>query len=161
VLSKLPQNKNRKQRSRTVVSKHVIFIEATDSLKRSHHQLRCQGAIFLHIHLLISLTSNGIKGAALHFDREIAFFSLNFCLHFCSCLSEFDLPGAGNLLGGSKPGSDSGEFRLLVKQHSHKTNARYFFAKSRFLTLTRLWQRLHLIFANSSDPFHLNDRCHL
>ena len=55
---------------------------------------------------------------AIYFDR----FSL---LLFCSCLSEFDLPGAGTLLGGCRSIGDIGEMGciLAVLHKFHKRNS--------------------------------------
>ncbi len=48
-----------------------------------------------------------IMSRAIYFDR----FSL---LLFCSCLSEFDLPGAGTLLGGCRSIGDVGETGCIL-----------------------------------------------
>ena len=93
----------------------VTFVETADWRAQPHLRLFFPRAPPNHRLLSIFLNRDRIKGTRHSIRNDMSCLSLKlsptsvlFPL-VCSCLSEFELPGAGSLLGGFRSGNETGE----------------------------------------------------
>jgi hypothetical protein len=106
----------------------VKFVETTDWRARLQLRHFFPHAPINHLLLLIFLNRERIKGTRHSTCDDTIFLTLNLSptpasLVF-SCLSEFELPGAGSLLGGFRSSNEIGEIFVAAvldtaQAHSH------------------------------------------